>query len=112
MTTAGEQIAQESGTLTPGFITGKNESNAPKREVRGGAMTALTVLIAGVLGLAFALLMPPFQFNDEHAHFARSYQISRGDFAGRPDPRLPSALVASLQRYPTDYVAPPGRHAH
>lgn len=64
------------------------------------AMASLTVLAAGVLGFGFALAMPPFQFNDEHGHFARAYQISHGEFIGRRDPRLPSGMLSSLLRYP------------
>src|SRR6185312_10678787 len=51
----------------------------------------------------YAVTMPPFQFNDEHAHFARSYQISRGEFAGHPDPKIPSAILMSLLRYPEGF---------
>ncbi len=55
---------------------------------------------AGILALGFAFLTPPFQFPDEHAHFARAYEISRGEFAGRPDPRLPSPVLAYIHRFP------------
>jgi uncharacterized membrane protein len=87
----------------PGLVAAEAPGNAPDRERRWDAVTSLTVVIAGLLGLAFALLMPPFQFNDEHAHFARSYQISRGEFVGHPDPKLPSAVLASLLRYPEGF---------
>jgi len=60
----------------------------------------MTVVAAGVLGIGFALVMPPFGFNDEHGHFARAYQISCGDFIGHRDPRLPSAVLSDLLQYP------------
>jgi uncharacterized membrane protein len=50
--------------------------------------------------MAFALIMPPFQFNDEHGHFARAYQIARGEVVGHRSSRLPSAVLSSLRRYP------------
>src|ERR1035438_4746325 len=59
-----------------------------------------TVCTAAILALGFAFLVPPFQFNDEHGHFARAYQISRGEFVGREGETLPSALLALLHRYP------------
>jgi len=61
-----------------------------------------TIILAvlGALGFGFAILMPPFQFNDEHAHFVRAYEISRGDWIGRPDPRTPADVFAAIQRYP------------
>ena len=64
------------------------------------AVTYITVGITALLGMAFALVMPPFQFNDEHGHFARAYQIARGELVGRRNPRLPSAVLSSLRRYP------------
>jgi len=45
--------------------------------------------------------MPPFQFNDEHGHFARAYQLSRGEVAGHRDhAQLPAAVLSTLLRYP------------
>jgi len=72
----------------------------PRAAMEWVARPSVTVAIAGALALAFAFLMPPFQFPDEHAHFARAYEISRGQFIGVPDPRLPSAVLAYLQRFP------------
>ena len=63
----------------------------------------VTVCIAGILALGFAYLVPPFQFNDEHAHFFRAYQLSRGEFVGHEGERIPAALLAFLQRYPDGY---------
>lgn len=77
--------------------------NAPPGEKRWDGLTFLTVAIAGLLSLAFALVMPPFQFNDEHSHFLRSYQISRGQLVGVPDPVVPSAVLASVLRYPEGF---------
>ena len=70
---------------------------------RRDRLTAVTVLIAGALGISFALLIPPFQGNDEHGHFARAYQISRGEIIGHTDPQLPAAVLSSLLRYPEGY---------
>jgi uncharacterized membrane protein len=68
------------------------------------ALTSLTVVVAVLLGLAFALLTPPFQFNDEHGHFARAYELSRGEVIGTRDPRLPSSVLATLLQYPEGYA--------
>ncbi len=78
---------------------------APVSANEGGWRTlcTLVVFIAAILGLGFVWLMPPFQFNDEHAHFARSYQISRGEFAGHPDPQLPAGVLETLLRYPEGF---------
>jgi uncharacterized membrane protein len=64
-------------------------------------LTAITLAIAGLFGVSLALLMPPFQFNDEHGHFARAYQISRGEVVAHPDhAQLPAAVLSILLRYP------------
>ena len=78
----------------------KSPENTCSTQKSWNGMASLTVLAAGVLSLGFALLMPPFGFNDEHGHFARAYQISRGEFIGRRNPRLPSAVLSDLLRYP------------
>jgi uncharacterized membrane protein len=49
--------------------------------------------------------MPPFQFNDEHAHFVRSYEISRGSFIGSADPLIPAGILDGLVRFPEGYKA-------
>ena len=42
-----------------------------------------------VLSLGFALgIFPPFQGNDEHGHFIRTFEISRGNLIGRSVPEL------------------------
>jgi uncharacterized membrane protein len=101
--TAPEQTIQESELSAPRSVAGKTAFSALIRESKWGPVTSLTVFMAAMLGLGFALLMPPFQFNDEHAHFARSYQISRGEFVGRPDSKIPAAVLASLLRYPEGF---------
>jgi hypothetical protein len=60
----------------------------------------LTALVAILEGAAFSVLTPPFQFNDEHAHFARANQISRGELFGNRPPRLPGVVLSTLLRYP------------
>lgn len=44
--------------------------------------------------------MPPLQLNDEHGHFIRAYEISRGHFIGRPDARVPESILSFIRRYP------------
>ena len=71
-------------------------------------MTAATVGIGALLGVSIALLMPPFQFNDEHAHFARAYQLSRGEVVGHRDrAQLPATVLSVLLRYPEGIVDKP-----
>ena len=49
--------------------------------------------------------MPPFQFNDEHGHFARAYQFSRGEVTGQRDhAQLPGVVLSTLLRYPEGIV--------
>ena len=49
--------------------------------------------IAGVFGLAFALLTPPLQVPDEHRHLARSYALSEGRLGIERDRERPSVSV-------------------
>jgi uncharacterized membrane protein len=56
-----------------------------------------------VLAAAFAIVMPPLQLNDEHGHFVRAYQISRGAWKGDPAPALPPAVIGFLMRYPEGF---------
>jgi hypothetical protein len=70
------------------------------RDATGGPRFALySVCAAGILASGFALLMPPFQANDEHGHFVRAFQISRGHFVEHEGERLPSTLLAAIHRY-------------
>ncbi len=92
MKTAGSSTIQSS----------PNISAVPRHQDR---LTAVTVGIAGLLGVSLALLMPPFQFNDEHGHFSRAYQLSRGEVAGhRDNAQLPAAVLSILLRYPEGIV--------
>jgi len=50
--------------------------------------------------LAFAVIVPPFQVCDEHAHFVRAYDISLGHMVSEPVPDLPPAVVSAILRYP------------
>jgi uncharacterized membrane protein len=77
--------------------------NALSGERRLDRLTFLTVATAGLLSLAFAFVMPPFQFNDEHSHFLRSYQLSRGQFVGRADPVAPAAVLGTVLSYPEGF---------
>jgi len=44
-----------------------------------GSMPLIALAIVGLFGLGYIWLMPPFQFNDEHAHFVRSFEVSKGE---------------------------------
>jgi uncharacterized membrane protein len=53
--------------------------------------------LALLFGVAFALLVPPFQSPDEPNHFLRAYQVSEGIFfPEKQDHRLGATLPASL----------------
>lgn len=92
MKTAGSPTIESSSSI----------SGAPRHWDR---LTAVTIGLAGLVGVSLALLMPPFQFNDEHGHFARAYQLSRGEVAGRGDhAQLPAAILSILLRYPEGIV--------
>jgi uncharacterized membrane protein len=60
----------------------------------------LSLGLCGVLALAFAIMVPPLQINDEHGHFVRAYEISRGEFVARGTPELPAPVAAFVMRYP------------
>src|SRR4051794_25730874 len=58
------------------------------------------VIVFGLLSAAFAVIMPPFQFNDEDGHFIRAYELSRGQFIARKDDRVSPAVIALLREFP------------
>jgi uncharacterized membrane protein len=60
----------------------------------------LSLALCGVLALAFAIVLPPLQVNDEDGHFVRAYVISRGEFVGRAMPTVPVPIVSFVMRYP------------
>jgi len=64
------------------------------------APVRFTVFLTALLAVAFAILMPPFQFNDEHGHFVRAYQISRGQFVAREGETLPPGVLALVRGFP------------
>lgn len=69
--------------------------------------------IALVFGLAFALLVPPFQSPDEPAHWKRAYALSEGQWIARQQeqrlglelPRSLDAVIDSFQYLKNDYSA-------
>ncbi|HTS65493.1 MAG TPA: DUF2142 domain-containing protein, partial [Candidatus Acidoferrales bacterium] len=73
-------------------------ASGPKSPAAHGS-TLLIATIA-VLSAAFAVVIPPFQVCDEHAHFVRAYLISRGVWIGSPSPNLPPDVAAVVMRYP------------
>ena len=60
----------------------------------------LSLALCGVLALAFAIVVPPLQVNDEHGHFIRAYAISRGEFVAKGIPELPPTITSFVMRYP------------
>ncbi len=60
----------------------------------------LSLVLCGVLGLAFAIVLPPLQVPDEHGHFIRAYAISRGEFVAKGIPELPAPIISFVMRYP------------
>jgi uncharacterized membrane protein len=75
-------------------MPGRERTNSDRR------LESLGLALCGVLGLAFAVVLPPLQLNDEHGHFIRAYAISRGEFVARGTPQLPAPVVAFVMRYP------------
>ena len=73
---------------------------------------ARTSLILGaIIGLAMALITPPFQVPDEDAHFFRAYQVSTFDMglenrAGRIGTDLPRALSDTEQLFKSVLLDP------
>jgi len=67
-------------------------------------LESLSLALCGVLGLAFAFVLPPLQLTDEHAHFIRAYAISRGEIVAHGTPGLPAPIVAFVMRYPEQAV--------
>ncbi|MEI6409453.1 MAG: DUF2142 domain-containing protein [Bacteroidota bacterium] len=74
----------------------------------------LFLALSLVFGVAYALLIPPFQSPDEPNHFLRAWQISEGAFwpDRRPDQRLggelplsPQALADSFAYLKNNYAA-------
>ena len=65
-----------------------------------GLLQYLSLALCGILSLAFAIVVPPLQVNDEHGHFIRAYAISRGEFVGTGIPKLPEPVAAFVMRYP------------
>ena len=72
----------------------------------------LTAGVAWALGLAFAFLIPPFQLPDEHAHFARAYQISVGRFLPQHESRLPDSVLSCLEQFPEIFAKSAWRNIH
>jgi uncharacterized membrane protein len=71
--------------------------SALKRRIPDPANLFLALSL--VFGVAYALLIPPFQSPDEPNHFLRAWQISEGAFLSdhRPDQRLGGVLPLSTQ---------------
>ena len=67
---------------------------------RAGSLNVLILALLGGLALAYAIVVPPLQVSDEHAHFVRAYLISRGEFVGHGFPDLPAPVAAFVMRYP------------
>ena len=61
----------------------------------------LYVILGGGTGLFLAFLTPPFQVADEFFHFARAYQLSRGEIIApqQPETHYPGGLIPSSFRH-------------
>lgn len=56
------------------------------------------LLVAGIFGILFLFLVPPFQVPDEPNHFYRAWQISEGGYISvKQDKRVGGYLPASLE---------------
>lgn len=82
-----------------GHATPLSARSAERRD----RLTLLALAIAGILGIGYALVTPPFQFGDEHSHFARAYQIARGGFVGSANPELPAGVLKVISAFPEGY---------
>ena len=82
-------------------MPGRERTNSDRR------LESLGLALCGVLGLAFAVVLPPLQLNDEHGHFIRAYAISRGEFVAHGTPELPASIVALVMRYPEQAIPIP-----
>jgi uncharacterized membrane protein len=58
------------------------------------------LVLIGTLIVAFGVVVPPFQVADEHAHFIRAYEVSRGQWVGVNAPVLPADVIRYIRRYP------------
>jgi uncharacterized membrane protein len=64
----------------------------------------LFLFVAGVFGVIFVFLFPPFQVIDEPSHFFRAYQIAEGHLVGFKDDRevggpIPESVATTAGRY-------------
>ena len=72
--------------------------SGPKPRTPAGSVLLIGTI--AVLSAAFALIVPPFQVCDEHAHFIRAYLVSRGAWIGSANPDLPPDVASLIMRYP------------
>jgi uncharacterized membrane protein len=62
----------------------------------------IAVIIASLLGLVYALLMPPLNVPDETSHFYRAYRITQGHIIPEKQALLPRALIELLKDFDTE----------
>jgi hypothetical protein len=72
-----------------------NANNSHRRRV-----ATWFLLIAFTLGVLAIFLTPPFQVPDEHTHFYRAYDVSRGHLFARAPVVLPKTVTALQGQYP------------
>ncbi|WP_459548807.1 DUF2142 domain-containing protein [Nocardia sp. X0981] len=84
---------------------------------RFGSATIAFVLLAGIFGLVFAVMSPPFWGHDEITQFGRAYQVAHGGFAPTEieDDRgvayggeVPASVEALMAHALDDYTHNPG----
>jgi uncharacterized membrane protein len=87
-------------SLNKSIVQENNRIPSPALTKSSRILERVGLVICGVLALAFAIVVPPLQLNDEHGHFIRAYAISRGEYVGRGIPALPAPVVSFVMRYP------------
>jgi uncharacterized membrane protein len=58
--------------------------------------TRFVLIVAGVLGLGYALLMPPLNVADELGHFSRAYRLTQGHILPEHHAMLPASILLYL----------------
>lgn len=58
------------------------------------------VFLCGVLGVVYAIIVPPLQVPDEFLHFFRAYGLSEGQFVAPALTPIPASVAAFTHRFP------------
>jgi len=57
-------------------------------------------VLCGVLGVVYAIIVPPLQVPDESLHFFRAYGLSEGQFVAPALTPIPASVAAFTHRFP------------